>query len=315
MKKFSIIIPIYNVDKYLKKCIESILKQTFKEYEMILVNDGSTDSSKMICDEYSTNSNVSVIHKKNGGLSDARNKGIEKINGEYTLFMDSDDYIDDENFLMKLSNIIDKKNPELILYGYRKVYEENEKIIFEKKESKSKSLYEMIMNNEFKACAWDKVIKSTIIKENDLKFTKNRLSEDIEWCSKLIKLINLSKIEVLNENPYCYLQRKNSITKVISDKHMMDVITSIRNEKIYNEDERKELVNSFLAYEYSCSLGIINSNKINKESRKSILDEFYKEKDILKFDINRKVKKIKKVTEFLGIKLTGKLLGLYLNLR
>ena len=110
MKKvplFSIIIPIYNVEKYLVQCIESVLNQDYDDYELILVDDGSPDNCGEICDSYlNKNSNIRVIHKKNGGISDARNTGLKEAKGDYVIFIDSDDYICDNHFLLKLAKVI-----------------------------------------------------------------------------------------------------------------------------------------------------------------------------------------------------------------
>ena len=104
--KFSIIVPIYKVEKYLNQCVDSILSQDFSDYEMILVDDGSPDNCPYICDEYSKkNSKVVVIHKENGGLSDARNAGIMAAKGDYLFFVDSDDYWDDNRALTNINNL------------------------------------------------------------------------------------------------------------------------------------------------------------------------------------------------------------------
>ena len=109
MEKISIIVPVYNVELYLEKCIESIINQTYTNIEIILVDDGATDSSGNICDLYSKkDSRIKVIHKRNGGLSDARNVGIEKAVGQYLMFVDSDDYID-KTMCEKLYNALKKQ--------------------------------------------------------------------------------------------------------------------------------------------------------------------------------------------------------------
>ena len=101
--KFSIIVPVYKVEKYLERCINSILSQTYRNFELILVDDGSTDNCPRICDEYvKSNNRINVIHKKNGGLSSARNAGIDRSTGEYIIFVDSDDYWNSNHALQKI---------------------------------------------------------------------------------------------------------------------------------------------------------------------------------------------------------------------
>ena len=127
----SIIVPVYNVESYLERCIESILNQSFKEFELILVNDGSTDSCKDICNEYKTkDKRIKVIHKENGGLSSARNAGLDIARGKYIGFVDSDDFINKDMY-KTLFNTIQDNNSDMIICDYYKVNEENnDTIIF-----------------------------------------------------------------------------------------------------------------------------------------------------------------------------------------
>ena len=118
--KFSIIIPVYNVEKYLNECVDSVLNQTYKYMEIILVDDGSTDSSPQICDSYAEKDNrIRAIHKENGGLSSARNAGIKNMTGDYVLFLDSDDFWDNNKALEHLSYIISEQKPDVVCYGYK----------------------------------------------------------------------------------------------------------------------------------------------------------------------------------------------------
>ena len=124
MPKISIIVPVYNVEKYLEKCVRSILAQTFTDFELILVDDGSPDSSGAMCDQFAEqDQRVKVIHKENGGLSDARNAGIEIATGEYLGFVDSDDYIADDMYELLYTNIV-KEDADLSICGIYDVYEE-----------------------------------------------------------------------------------------------------------------------------------------------------------------------------------------------
>lgn len=127
MVKFSIIVPVYNVDKYLNRCVDSILNQQFNSYELILVNDGSTDNSGSICDDYAlSNDKISVIHKDNGGLSDARNKGMATAKGEYIIFIDSDDYIEPEALEKFNHQLIKSGNPDVMITLMKEIYDDSE---------------------------------------------------------------------------------------------------------------------------------------------------------------------------------------------
>ncbi|MFR2551722.1 MAG: glycosyltransferase [Clostridioides difficile] len=128
MPKISIIVPVYNVEKYLEKCVRSILAQTFTDFELILVDDGSLDSSGAMCDQFAEqDQRVKVIHKENGGLSDARNAGIELATGEYLGFVDSDDYIADDMYELLYTNIV-KEDADLSICGIYDVYEGKEPV-------------------------------------------------------------------------------------------------------------------------------------------------------------------------------------------
>ena len=133
--KFSIIIPCYKVEQYLHQCVDSVLAQTYEDYEVILVDDGSPDNSPAICDEYGKKTNkVKVIHKPNGGLSDARNAGLDVARGEFVLFLDSDDWWDDKEALRKIDTCIKKSGAEIVGFacaiekGFQKGRNEIEKL-------------------------------------------------------------------------------------------------------------------------------------------------------------------------------------------
>ena len=119
--KISIVIPVYNVEKYLQECVDSVVKQSYKNIEIILVDDGSKDNSPKLCDELAkTDDRIKVIHKENGGLSSARNAGMKVITGDYFVFLDSDDYWTDLDFLKKIVNDKLIMNPDIIIFGYSK---------------------------------------------------------------------------------------------------------------------------------------------------------------------------------------------------
>lgn len=121
MIKISIIIPVYNVEKYLATCLDSVINQTYKNLEILLIDDGSTDSSGLICEQYSKkDTRIKTIHKKNGGLSDARNVGISYASGDYISFIDSDDFIDINTFTI-LNQYIKQYNADIITFNYGSV--------------------------------------------------------------------------------------------------------------------------------------------------------------------------------------------------
>lgn len=208
----SIIVPIYNVENYLTKCIDSILKQTYSNLEIILVDDGSTDSCGLICDKYKEkDERIIVIHKKNGGLSDARNAGLDVATGNYIMFTDSDDYISEKMVELLYNNII-KNNADISICDYAKNFSNN---IVYNKYSKKEFIVEgdekfNYVNNEYyivTVVQWNKLFKKEIF--DGLRYKKGKINEDeFIICSQLDRACRIS---YYLEPLYYYLQRENSI--------------------------------------------------------------------------------------------------------
>ena len=190
MLKFSIIVPVYNVQDYISECIDSIVSQTFPKYEIILIDDGSTDESGQICDKYADiYNNIKVIHKTNGGLSDARNIGIEHAEGEYLIFVDSDDYIESKALKQFYHVLESANNPDILITRIKKVHT-GDKVVFmdnnlpiEKLNNKTikdalKWMFEH-SNNLWPAVRY--VVKNEFVLKYKLRFRVGFLHEDIDW--------------------------------------------------------------------------------------------------------------------------------------
>lgn len=269
-KVFSIIVPVYNVALYLKRCVDSIINQTFTDMEIILVDDGSLDDSGKICDGYAeTDSRIRVIHKKNGGLSEARNYGLDKANAEYTIFIDSDDFWEDNNFLERMYLYTEAK-PDLIMFRFKRCNENGERIWSSYQQLKEayvnslscedKLLY-LVKKDVFIVSACSKVIKTGFLKRNHLYFNKNLLGEDIDWCLNLVS--KAANFIYSNENAYIYRVRDKSITKTISIKNCMDLYQTIDKWSAFYKKEanlkKQKAMLGFLAYEYYILLGMASS--------------------------------------------------------
>ncbi|GIJ97802.1 glycosyl transferase [Capnocytophaga stomatis] len=232
---FSVIIPVYNVEKYLPECVDSVLQQDFSDYEIILVNDGSTDGSRKICDEYAQKySSIKVIHKENGGLSDARNFGVKEARGEYLMFLDSDDFWKGTDILLDLSKIIEKRHPDLIINEIASFFEEDSEMAVRKFQNADKiksnifkdNLDFLVRNDIYYATACNKTIKRSIVEDNDLLFCKGQIHEDVSWCADIIPYIGTFYLYV---NPF-YQYRKNrqdSLTYKITTKSATDLMNII----------------------------------------------------------------------------------------
>lgn len=262
--QFSIVIPVYNVAPYLRECVDSVLAQNSTDYEIILVDDGSTDNSPAICDEYAEKySQIKVIHKTNGGLSDARNFGIKEAQGDYLMFLDSDDFWNRENVLLDLHNIIKENNPDLIIHELSSFYN-LEKIIprkFKNKEIQNFSydfkedLKYLVNNDIYYAAAWNKIIKSEIVKANQLYFPKGKIHEDVAWCADIIPYISSYS---LYKKPFYYYRkgREGSLTVQIRPKNIIDLIDIISEKETLLSKFDGGL--SYLSYNYYIYLNNVN---------------------------------------------------------
>lgn len=234
----SIIVPVYNVEKYLKKCIESVLRQTYKDFELILVNDGSTDKSGKICDEYlKLDKRIRVIHKKNGGLSDARNIGIKAAKGEYIAFLDSDDWIEN-NCYETLINLIKENNADISICNFKSVINDKEqldkyeKFVIEKFNNIEalNQIYDK-KNVEF-ILAWNKLFKKELLENN--KFPKGKIHEDEFLIPKII--YNAKCIIYLNRQLIYYRKTENSIMNRTFNKKRLDYIEALNDRNMFFEE-------------------------------------------------------------------------------
>ena len=227
---FSIIVPVYKVENFIEKCLDSILLQTYTDFELIIIDDGSPDRCPSICDYYEEkDSRVKVIHKQNGGLSSARNAGLKVAQGEYVLFLDSDDFFISENVLDYISKRT-CKNPDLILYKTAISDESGKQILYPKMDFSfvnKKNTYEdmlllTVKGEEFQASAWSKAIRRTVLTDNKIYFTEGLLGEDIDWYFSVVR--HCYSYEAIDEYLYVYRKRKGSITHSFGIKNLIDLL-------------------------------------------------------------------------------------------
>lgn len=213
----SIIMPVYNVERYISKSIESVLNQTFKDFELLIVDDGSPDNSVNIAEEYAQKDDrIRIFKKDNGGLSDARNYGFKYAKGEYIYFMDSDDYIEDE-LLEKSINSIKCSNAEVVLFGYHIDFVDDKEMVYATRKISHKSgvfskmnLAEINVNDDFlhmMGYAWNKIYNKKFLDENNVSFEKGTsLIEDILFNE--VVFTNIEKLVIIDDHLYHYIQRK-----------------------------------------------------------------------------------------------------------
>lgn len=312
----SIIIPVYNVQEYLRQCLDSVIKQGLSNIEIILVNDGSTDNSGNICDDYAKKySYIKVVHQKNKGLSGARNTGIRNSTGKYLMFIDSDDFI---NSKVDLKKIVMNLKKDITQYKWVYYYENSNKYTKFKDmeiysdEDIDELLLKKVFDGTFSVSACDKIIKKSLIVDNDIYFKEGIYSEDMDWTFRLYEKI--SSYDILNEDVYIYRQaRKGSITNKIKNKNVVDLFGIIKYwyNYDYKSDKLKEAYLNYLAYHYVILITLLNKENCSKELKKDI----YKLQDILKYSNNKKVKMCSKLFSIFGKKISIKILRFYIYLK
>lgn len=280
MNKICIIIPIYNVEKYLPQCLDSVLEQTYQNLEIILVNDGSTDSCGEICDGYANkDSRIKVIHKENGGLSDARNAGIKIATGEFIAFIDSDDWIS-PNFCEILLKTALQNKAEIVECGFAKFENESEINLEKSSEKNEKFVYnteeavELLMKENLKQMACNKLFKRDIIK--NIFFEKNRKHEDEFWTYQIFG--NANQIVKINKVLYFYRQHSQSIMGINYNISRLDGLLALEERIDYVAKNFPDLKN--LAIKIFCFASMFHYQKIAKNC-KIDFDEKYR-REILK---------------------------------
>ena len=274
MPKVSVIVPIYNVEKYLEKCINSLLSQTLEDIQIILVNDGSKDNSGNIAKECEKNNKNRIIYveKENGGLSDARNYGLKYATGDFIAFLDSDDYIE-KNAYEEMYNKAIEENADYVECDF--IWEFPNKIRIDK-QYPYKNKKEML--SFVRVVAWNKLIKRQLITDNNLEFPKGLRYEDIEFTYKLIPFLN--KFAYV-DNPFIhYVQREGSIANVQNERTaeiftvLDNVIEFYKKNNIY-EEYRDELEYNYARYLLCSSLKRMCKIK-DKTIREKLLTESWK---------------------------------------
>lgn len=273
MKKLSIVVPVYNVEKYLEDCVRSLLEQEYKNIEIILVNDGSKDKSGLICDNLASRYKcITVIHQKNKGLPEARNTGLRCATGEYIAFIDSDDLVHLKMFSELIKNL-EKTNSDIAICNFT---------IFNKKTKYKVTRYqdEVIDYTDEKSlffykCSMDgctnRVFKRNSIVDNDIWFISKSIVSQEDYYFQMKVFTKIKRIVTISKGYYLYRERKSSITKSGQDvefaKRCLDFLV-ITKEYILNNSKRN--IEMFLNYQYANML-LASINNVKFNSIKEIL--------------------------------------------
>lgn len=320
----SVVIPIYNIQDYITKCVETVLIPGYEDkIEVLLVNDGSKDNSKEVCEtiiQDHASFRIKLLNKENGGLSDARNYGIQNSTGKYVFFLDGDDFLDSDEFLSFLIRL-EETNADVILNNYKE-YDENSKKLYQVNDELGKVDLNKFSKNEF-ICyimndvansmwsAWKYVVKREILFEENLMFGVSLLCEDIDWTVRL--LAQVKNIEYSGLAFYCYrTNREGSIINTVNIKKEIDIINISTNRINYvqnsqlSSDAKSAIIDRLLIEIFV--LCLIHVQMHNTEDGKHLLNVITENRKLLELAESKKMKKIRLMIFVLGLERTSKLL-------
>lgn len=291
MSKFSIIIPVYNVEKYLKKCLDSVFNQTYKDYEVIVVNDGSTDKSMDIVKDY----NVKVINIKHVSVSEARNIGVKKATGEYLIFLDSDDYWE-KDLLKEINKSLDN-NPDLVRFQVRTVTDTGEINNFNEKEFKGLSgekAFEEISAFHFIESVWCYAIKRKYYIQEKFEFKKGMIHEDFGLTPLII--IKAKTVNSINYIGYNYYRRAGSIMNTPDYKWTKKKVEDFYKHYIWlNKEIEKTNIDATIFKSFISNSLILKITELNSKDYKLYLKKLRQENVFDNLLTNTMPRRIKKV--------------------
>ena len=323
----SIIVPVYNAEKYLKFCINSLLQQTFKNIEVILIDDESTDSSGDLCEQYANKDpRVKVIHKKNGGTAAARNTGLEMATGDYITFIDNDDYWNNTECLQEIVEQLTESSSDVLMFSTIDYWQDKNHFKYPSNTCPRSSVLHQNRSDAIRAimekgllyrAVWSKVIKRELIIKNNLYFSSGIRNEDTDWTARM--LLAATTYDWYEKTFYVY--RKGHIEAQTSKPNTYQTLNDLKNictkyireaEKI-NDTEFKKIYLGFLAYPYSVWMAqaefikdnIIRSDKLEMKQYSYLLN----------YDTDPGVKLVARLYKTFGYNITAKLLKFYLKLK
>lgn len=290
MPKFSIIIPVYNVEKYIEKCLDSIFNQTLKDFEVIVVNDGTKDKSIELIKNY----DIKIINQKNQGLSAARNRGVKEATGEYLLFLDSDDYLEKDT-LKELNKSL-KNNPDIVRFQIREVYEDGKTINYEEIPFDNKSgveAFKLITKYHFVENAWCYTIKRKYYLEEKFSFRVGTYHEDFGLMPLVI--LKANKVNSISYIGYNYIQRQGSIMNIKDYNKTKKKVEDFYNHYLFLLEEANKTNLDTTYFKSFISNGIIlkitELNNHDYKKYKKILKKAKVYDNLVSDSILRKIKK------------------------
>ena len=305
----SIIIPVYNTEQYLSVCIESIISQDYPHFEIILVDDGSTDRSGQLCDDWAArDARIVVLHRDNAGAAAARNTGIDAAQGNYLLFLDSDDYWLNDQVLSAIDQRISRTSPDVLIYNLQKDYGNrldapyfSETIYISESDSTKKTIQQITENHLWSACLWNKAVRATLFQDGQLRLREGITAEDIEWSGRLV--LHAGSFDFLNTNVVGYRQRESSVTGTMTTKKFRCLLENVQmcaEMSSRTEGHRKQLLETYTAFQFG-TLIYGYSTLPKTDEHKAFLPKIQKLEYLLKLSNHPNVKLIRYVRSLFGL--------------
>lgn len=322
----SVVVPVYNAEKYLESCFRSIREQTFADYEIVVVDDGSTDGSPGMCDAYAaSDSRVKVLHVPNGGPSRARNIGFREAKGEYIYCIDNDDFLRDGSYFQAIYDSLTKNPADLLQTGavYLKGEERLPRKVLsfaeignEEIDHPERTICRVIADGIYETSCWTKVIRREFLLQNELFFDEALTVEDLDWNMRMLPLVK--RYDLLPGFAYAHVFREGSISAATGErsyKNCQDQVAVIRrwSEKFIADtamnEELKAALLSYLCYQYFITMG--RCMTLEKRARREIRNELKQLRFIMTCAVERKQKFLCLLSRFLGFRGMLHLMGFY----
>lgn len=312
--KFSVVIPVYKVEEYLDQCVQSVLEQTYSDLEVILVDDGSPDRCGMMCDDWAAkDARVRVVHQENGGLSAARNTGIRHAEGDYILFLDSDDWWENDKVLLAVANQLERTPADVVSFNYRKSFDGIlQSAYFDEalpSSGKTESLSQIMQGDRWINGACNKAFSRKLLTENQIFFRPGITSEDIDWTLRVA--LKADSFAFVNVCVFVYRQHSASISHSVAPKNVRMLCENVQTcvRLLETEDAaRVQALMPYVAYQYGTL--VYNVATLSGRDRKQFTKDLKQLKYLLVCSGNPKVKLLYRCSRCLGISATMVLLRL-----
>lgn len=322
--KVSVVIPVYNVKPYVERCVQSVLRQTYKDIEIILVDDGSTDGSGEICDRFAEDDKrISVVHQENQGLSGARNSGIRMAKGEYIIFLDSDDLWLRDNGLEELVKEAGNKHPDVVVFKHIDIWNSNSHvrsedydIDFLNNNTDAHAIFSyLVFSQELRISACFVLVRRQFLIDNDLFFSIGIISEDLFWSLHLWQ--HVQSVTFVNLDFYGYYHRKNSITTTAGNSfYAYQCYNRIFN--YWKEQCAKGCINASAIRVFLADMWVSRGYsyyRLKEDDRPKALAILKQHTDLLEYSSTKKSKRTARMLSLIGVQYTVLVLSIYWRLR